>query len=187
VSATLRTPWSLKMHTSLTLDDFERFAERARALSEIEHPHVMRLVDAFVGTALIDAIDPPDDAFNIMYTVAEWIPGLSLPSALEATSKASGLRWVSQVARAAAYLHQFRSKDAPAGVVHRDIKPSNIRITPDEHAVLIDFGIARPHQEGDHTEGRRHLPVAGPGGGRRTGRSGARLGCLGCREPWPTG
>jgi WD40 repeat protein len=157
------------MHTSLTLDDFDRFAERARALSGIEHPHVMRLVDAFVGTALIDAIDPPDDAFNIMYTVAQWIPGLSLPSALEATSKASGLRWVSQVARAAAYLHQFRSKDAPAGVVHRDIKPSNIRITPDGHAVLIDFGIARPHQEGDHTEGagtylwRAPEVVGGPG------------------------
>jgi len=144
---------ALKMHTGLTLGDFARFTERARALTEIDHPHVMHLVDAFVGTALIDDDVPPDDAFGVLYTAADWIPGLSLPAALEASDKTSGLHWVAQVARAAGYLHAFRSPDAPAGVVHRDIKPSNVRITPDEGAVLIDFGIARPHEEGDHTEG----------------------------------
>jgi WD40 repeat protein len=160
---------ALKMHTGLPFDDFELFRERAGALSEIDHPNVMHLIDVFVGTALIDHADPPDDAFNVMYTVAEWIPGLSLPAALEATSPASGLRWVAQIARAASYLHGFRSTEAPAGVVHRDIKPSNVRITPDERAVLIDFGIARPHQEGDHTEGagtylwRAPEVIGGPG------------------------
>ncbi len=144
---------ALKMHTALTGEDFARFAERARALSEIDQPHVMHLLDVFVGTALIDDEDPPDDAFNVMYTVAEWIPGLSLPAALEATTTAAGLRWVAQVARAAAALHRLRSPAAPDGVVHRDIKPSNVRITPDGEAVLIDFGIARPHRQGDHTEG----------------------------------
>ena len=160
---------ALKMHTTLTLDDFERFAERATALSKVDHPNVMHLVDLFVGTALIDDDDPPDDAFSIMYTVAEWIPGLSFPAAVEATSPASGLRWVAQVARATAYLHGFRSTEAPEGLVHRDIKPSNVRVTPDERAVLIDFGIARPHREGDHTEGagtylwRAPEVVGGPG------------------------
>jgi WD40 repeat protein len=160
---------ALKMHTNLSFDDFEWFMARAEALSEIDHPHVMHLEDVFVGTALIDDDDPPDDAFTVMYTVANWIPGLTLPAAIEATSKSRGLGWVAQVARAAGYLHDFRSAEAPAGIVHRDIKPSNVRITPDESAVLIDFGIARPHQEGDHTEGagtylwRAPEVVGGPG------------------------
>ena len=160
---------ALKMHTHLSFDDFEWFMARAKALSDIDHPHVMRLEDVFVGTALIDDDDPEDDAFTVMYTVANWIPGLTLPAAIEATSKACGLGWVAQVARAADYLHDFRSEDAPAGIVHRDIKPSNVRITPDENAVLIDFGIARPHKEGDHTEGagtylwRAPEVVGGPG------------------------
>ena len=143
---------ALKMHTTLTVDDFERFIGRARVLSQIDHPNVMHLVDAFVGTALVDDVDPADDAFSVMYTVAEWIPGLSLPAAFASTSPASRVRWVVQIARAAAYLHGFRSTEAPAGIVHRDIKPSNVRVTRQERTVLVDFGIARPHQEGDHTE-----------------------------------
>ena len=160
---------ALKMHTGLTLADFDIFAARARVLSHVEHPGIMRLVDAFVGTALSDDESPPDEAFSIMYTAAEWISGLSLPAALEATSPASGLRWIAQVARATAYLHGFRSTDAPEGVVHRDLKPSNIRITPEQNAVLIDFGIARPHREGDLTEGagtylwRAPEVIGGPG------------------------
>jgi len=144
---------ALKMHTNLAFDDFERFQNRATALSKIDHPYVMRLVDVFVGTALINDDDPPDEAFAVMYTVAEWIHGLTLPTAIEATNKRRGLGWVAQVARAAEYLHDIRSADAPSGIVHRDIKPSNVRVTPEEDAVLIDFGIARPHQPGDYTEG----------------------------------
>jgi len=160
---------ALKMHTSLTLDDFERFSRRARALSEIDHPNVMHMIEVFIGTALVDCDDSPDEAFNVMYTVADWVPGLSLPGALEATSAASGLHWVSEVARATCYLHDFRSTDAPEGLIHRDIKPSNVRVTTDERAVLIDFGIARPHQKGDLTEGagtylwRAPEVVGGPG------------------------
>jgi serine/threonine protein kinase len=160
---------ALKMHTSLTLEDFDRFSLRAQALSEIDHPNVMHVIEVFLGTGLVDRQESPDDAFNVMYTVADWIPGLSLPSALEATDAACGLRWVAEIARATSYLHNFRSEDSPEGFIHRDIKPSNVRIDMNERAVLIDFGIARPHKKGDLTEGagtylwRAPEIVGGPG------------------------
>src|SRR5580704_13220036 len=75
---------ALKMHTSLSLDEFEWFSLRAHALSEIDHPNVMHLIEVFVGTALVDIKQPDDESFNVMYTVADWIPGLAMPVALEA-------------------------------------------------------------------------------------------------------
>ena len=44
--------------------------------------------------------------------------------------------WISSLARALACAHE-------AGIIHRDVKPSNIRVTPDNRAMLLDFGLAR--------------------------------------------
>src|ERR1700733_16233845 len=59
---------ALKMHTSLTLDDFERFSHRAEAFCEVDHPNVMHMIEVFVGTALVDCDQPPDDQFGGLYT-----------------------------------------------------------------------------------------------------------------------
>jgi WD40 repeat protein len=144
---------ALKMHTGLTMDDFGRLNERAQTLRAIDHENVMHLVDVFVGTALIDSDESADEDFSVIYTVAQWIPGAPLGVARGTLGPVRGMQWVAELARAVAYLHSFRSVDAPQGMVHRDIKPSNVRVTPDGHAALIDFGIARPHGDDDVTHG----------------------------------
>jgi len=144
---------ALKMHTAARADDYSRLVTRAQILSGIDHPNVMHLLDAFVGSALVESPSSDDEDFNVIYTVADWIPGVSFHQALETAGPAAGLQWVGQIARATAFLHDYRSDQSPAGIIHRDIKPSNVRITVDQTAVLIDFGIARPHEEGDLTEG----------------------------------
>ena len=173
---------ALKMHTALAMSDFERLKERAQVLRTVDHGNVMRLVDAFVGTALVDTDEPSDEDFSVIYTVAEWIPGAPLAVARSTLGPVRGMQWVSELARAVACLHSLRSADAPHGIVHRDIKPSNVRITPDGRAVLIDFGVARPHVADDMTHGagtylwQAPEVVGGPG-------TGARLRHMGNRRP----
>ncbi|MBK6433843.1 protein kinase [Candidatus Amarolinea dominans] len=48
------------------------------------------------------------------------------------------LSWLGQVCDALTYLH---SQNTP--IIHRDIKPQNIKITPEGHAFLVDFGLSK--------------------------------------------
>ena len=61
-----------------------------------------------------------------------------------------GLRLVRRLCEALAYLHG-------EGIVHRDLKPENIIVRPDQHPVLVDFGLMA--RVVDH-DGREPLEVA---------------------------
>ncbi len=49
---------ALKMHTAVPARDYARIVARARVLSVIDHPNVMHVRDAFIGSALTESPDP---------------------------------------------------------------------------------------------------------------------------------
>lgn len=105
-----------------------RFRSEGVALAKLHHPHIVALYDCGV-----------DPATELPYLVMELVEGRSLGDLLDEAGALDldlALRLSVQLARALAYAHG-------QGVVHRDVKPDNVIVGPDEHAWLIDFGLAR--------------------------------------------
>ncbi len=114
-----------------------RFHDEADVLGRLDSPFVIRILDH-------DTID------DLPYIVTQYVDGTDLDRHLQERGPLTvrdALRVCAQVARALGDAHR-------AGVVHRDVKPGNVLVrslgTPDEHAYLCDFGIARA----DTTDGR---------------------------------
>jgi hypothetical protein len=158
---------ALKLLTRVAPADFATIAARAALLAEVHDPHLMQQRATFVGGALSASDD--GDADDVLYSVATWVPGEPMTRAVQHVTTDRALSCVAQLATAVAALHEFRAPGAPDGLVHRDVKPSNVRIDPDGDAVLIDFGLARPHVADDLTAGagthawRAPEVIGGPG------------------------
>ncbi|MBM7516716.1 serine/threonine-protein kinase [Nocardioides nitrophenolicus] len=108
----------------------QRFQAEAAALARLDSPHVI-------------AIHDHDEVDGTPYIVTQYIDGSDLWTWLREHGPLparSALQLCAQLARGLADAHRV-------GVVHRDVKPSNVLIrdpgTPDQHAYLCDFGIAR--------------------------------------------
>ncbi len=110
----------------------ERFVVEAQAAGRLSHPGIITVFD--VGE---------DPETRSPYMVMEYVRGKSLGQLLSGENKrlplGTALQLTQEVAEALHYAHT-------QGVVHRDIKPSNILITPDGHAKIADFGIAKLNQ-----------------------------------------
>jgi serine/threonine-protein kinase len=103
----------------------ERFLREIRITAQLQHPHIVSLIDS-------------GEARNLLYAVMPFVEGESLRDRLMATprlatTEAVTIAW--EVADALDYAHR-------RGVVHRDIKPENILVS-NGHALVADFGIAR--------------------------------------------
>ncbi len=107
-------------------DGLERFAREARAAAQLDHPHIVRVLDS-------GSVD------DLLYLAMELIPGRDLSQVLREQGSVppdQALVWMAAIARALSFAHE-------RGVIHRDVKPSNILIRDDGQPVLIDFGLAR--------------------------------------------
>lgn len=139
--AKLGTPAVVKVLSSdLARDDAERrrFENEARHAMQIQHPHVVRIFD-------FGELATADGAGRDVYLVMELVEGEDAEQALEREGRLDPLR-VARIVRQVASALEAAHTIAGGAVVHRDLKPSNIRLTRrgrEEHAVVLDFGIAK--------------------------------------------
>jgi serine/threonine protein kinase len=102
----------------------ERFDREARAISQLDHPHIC---------ALYDVGEQDGDAFLVM----QFLEGETLADRL-----AKGALPIDQALKTAIEIASALDRAHRAGIVHRDLKPGNIMLTK-AGAKLLDFGLAK--------------------------------------------
>jgi eukaryotic-like serine/threonine-protein kinase len=118
----------------------ERFDREARAISQLQHPHICTLFD--VGR---------QDGTS--YLVLQYLEGETLQAHLMkgALPLDQAILYAIQLADALSSAHR-------AGIVHRDLKPGNIMLTK-SGAKLLDFGLAKTGAPAGVAPGVSMLPT----------------------------
>jgi serine/threonine-protein kinase len=124
-------------------DQLERFRREARAVAQLNHPHVVGVIDA--------GEEGEEDGFTTPYIVFEYVEGETLKERIRRNGQlpvAESIAYAIEIARALGAAHEHQ-------IVHRDVKPQNVLIDEEGAAKVTDFGIARTlHQEGLTADGR---------------------------------
>ncbi len=143
----LKTPVAIKENFYQTPESIQQFEQEALILARLRHPGLPRVIHHF-------------SAEGFQYLVMDYIEGQDLWEIVKAQQapldEKLALQYIIQIADAVHYLH----RQTPP-IIHRDIKPQNIKITPDNQAVLVDFGIAKVG--GDDTRTRTGARGVTPG------------------------
>jgi serine/threonine protein kinase len=105
------------------------FEREARTLANLRHKALTKVSDHF-------------NENGEQFLVMEYISGEDLTKRLQVSEKPFPMNWVlfwaDELLDALAYLH---SQDPQ--IIHRDIKPQNLKLTSDNHVILLDFGLAK--------------------------------------------
>jgi predicted Ser/Thr protein kinase len=106
-------------------DRKSRFLQEARAAAQLTHPAIAQVYDVDEG---------PEGLFIAM----ELVEGRTVKALIESREldALGAIEIAHQVAGGLQRAHEH-------GIVHRDIKPENVIVTPDGHAKILDFGLAK--------------------------------------------
>jgi eukaryotic-like serine/threonine-protein kinase len=117
-----------------------RFLQEARAASAVNHPAIAQVYDV-------------DEGPGGLFIAMEFVEGRTVKALIQAgeLDVLGALEIAHQVAGGLHKAHE-------AGIVHRDIKPENVIVTPDGHAKILDFGLAKLLEAPTETpEGQSHM------------------------------
>jgi eukaryotic-like serine/threonine-protein kinase len=128
------------MHREIAADadQLERFRREARSVAQLNHPHVVTVIDA--GEELsADGHGPGEAAVGAPYIVLEYVDGETLKDVIRREGPLEipqAIAYTIEIARALGAAHEHQ-------IVHRDVKPHNVLISEEGGAKITDFGIAR--------------------------------------------
>ena len=107
-------------------DAVQRFKQERQLLAGLDHPNIARILDG------------GNTADGRPFYVMEYVSGSPIDDYCDRVEPDIPTRigLIIEVCDAIAYLHEH-------AIAHRDIKPNNILVTPEGHAKLVDFGIAK--------------------------------------------
>jgi serine/threonine protein kinase len=136
VDTRLDRPVAVKLFHPSAAGDLRRFSSEARTLASLDHPNLVRLLDAGDMVTnpylVMDLVDGP----NLAGYLSNRPEQSESPSAGPALPVHAVARIGHGIASALAYIHRRT-------LVHRDVKPANVLIGRDGVPRLTDFGIAR--------------------------------------------
>ncbi len=118
----------------------ERFLCEIRIAAQLQHPHVLPLLES-------------GEANGFIYYVMPYVDGQSLRDRLARQGELpihEAVKLIMEVVDALSYAHG-------KGVVHRDVKPDNVMLSG-RHALVMDFGVAKAVSE---ASGRNQLTTVG--------------------------
>ena len=106
-------------------DRAARFEREAQVLASLNHPHIAALYGM-------------EESGGRHFLVMELVEGETLAERLArgALPVNAALEIAHQIAEALEAAHE-------KGITHRDLKPANVKITPNEQAKVLDFGLAK--------------------------------------------
>jgi serine/threonine protein kinase len=111
------------------------FEREANLLASLNHRGIPRIYDYF-------------SINERSYLILEFIDGRDLEVIInddsDYISESNIVQWAIELCDVLSYLHNHK----PEAIIFRDMKPSNVMITPQNHVVLVDFGIAKHFQAG---------------------------------------